>query len=289
MHSEHSRQRLPVIVNSYKSQLRRPRRLLQAMVIDLLASRELAWRLLIRDLSAQYRQSLLGFFWAFIPPLAVALGLTLASDAEIITFQETDLPYTAYVMLSTVIWQTFVESLQGPVQAVAQAKVMLAKINFPREAIILAKLGEVGFNFLVKLILVAGLFIWFRIPLSWTIVLAPVALLHLVFLGTFAGILLAPLSALYQDFSKSLTFLTGFWLFLTPVIYPVPQEGLFSRLVMLNPVTPLLVTVRELATVGTLSNPDGFWITSAIAIVGLLVAWVVYRLSMPFVIERMSA
>lgn len=289
MHSERSKQSLPLTVNSYKSQLRQPRLLAQAMLRDLLASRELAWRLLIRDLSAQYRQSFLGFFWAFIPPLALAIGLTLASDAKIITFQETDLPYPAYVMLSTVIWQTFVESLQGPIQAVAQAKAMLAKINFPREAIILAKLGEVGFNFLVKLVLIAGLFIWFRIPLHWTIVLAPVAWLHLVFLGTFFGILMAPLSALYQDFSKGLTFVTGFWLFLTPVIYEVPDQGLFSRLVMLNPVTPLLVTVRELIAIGTISDPVSFWIVSAIAIIGLLISWVIYRLAMPFVIERMSA
>jgi lipopolysaccharide transport system permease protein len=36
---------------------------------DLLASRELAWRLLVRNLSAQYRQSWLGYAWAFLPPL----------------------------------------------------------------------------------------------------------------------------------------------------------------------------------------------------------------------------
>lgn len=40
-------------------------RLAREMERDLLASRELAWRLMVRDISAQYRQSFLGIFWAF--------------------------------------------------------------------------------------------------------------------------------------------------------------------------------------------------------------------------------
>jgi lipopolysaccharide transport system permease protein len=83
--------------------------------------------------------------------------------------------------------------------------------------------------------------------------------------------------------------ITGFWLFLTPVVYPVPSQGTFGLLVRLNPVTPLLVTTRELATTGVISDPTRFWIASVISIVGLLLTWVVFRLAMPFVIERVSS
>ena len=97
------------------------------------------------------------------------------------------------------------------------------------------------------------------------------------------------MSGLYQDFSKGITLATSFWLFLTPVVYPVPTDGVFGSIVKLNPVTPLLVTTRELATTGVISNPEGFWIASLVAIFGTLVAWVVYRLSLPYVVERMSS
>ncbi len=259
------------------------------MYRDLLASRELAWRLLVRDISAQYRQSLLGIFWAFLPPIITAASFTLAKSNGIINIGNTELPYPAYVMFSMTLWQTFTESLNGPVQAVLSAKPMLARINFPREALILAKLGEVFFNFGIKLILIVGLFIWFKFPVNWSIILAPVALIHLVALGTFIGLLLAPMSALYQDITRGLTLIMGFWLFLTPVVYPVPSDGVFGSIVKLNPVTPLLVTTRELATTGVVSNPQGFWVASLISIVGLLLAWIFYRLAMPFVVERISS
>ncbi len=166
---------------------------------------------------------------------------------------------------------------------------MLARVNFPREALILAKVGEVFFNFAVKLILIVALFIWFRIPITWTVILTPVPLINLVLLGTFLGVLLAPLGVLYQDISKGLTLITGFWLFLTPVVYPVPRNGIFGFLVQMNPVTPLLVTVRDLATTGVVSEPNSFWIVSVITLVGLLLTWIAFRLAMPFVVERVSS
>lgn len=277
------------VVHTPEGMLRRPGQLFRLMWRDLLASRELAWRLLVRDISAQYRQSLLGFFWAFIPPLVMAIGFTLASNAQIFTPGETGIPYPAYVMFSTAIWQTFVESVNGPIQAVTLAKPMLARVNFPREAIILAKVGEVGFNFAIKLILIVALFLWFKIPVVWTVVLAPVALIHLVLLGTLVGTLLSPLGVLYQDVSKSLTMVTGFWLFLTPVVYPVPEAGLLGTLVRLNPVTPLLVTTRELVITGVVSQAPQFWIVSVLTWLGLLLTWVAFRLAMPYVIERVSS
>jgi len=256
---------------------------------DLLASRELAWRLLVRDISAQYRQSLFGVVWAFVPPLITAATLTFARNAGVVNIGETDIPYPAYVMFSMSLWQTFTEALMGPIRAVTAAKPMLAKINFPREAIVLAKLGEVFFDFGVKLLLIVALFIWFRIPVPWTVVLAPVALIHLVGFGTAIGLWLAPLGALYQDVTRALPLVMSPWLLLTPVVYPPPASGVFGAIVQLNPVTPLLGTVRDLATVGQVSQPFWFWVASGLTLVLLVLGWVLYRLAMPFIVERMSA
>ncbi len=277
------------VVHRPESRMRHPLELFKEMGRDLLASRELAWRLLVRDISAKYRQSFLGLLWAFLPPIVMAGGFTIAKASGVINLGNTSLPYPAYVMFSITLWQTFVEALNGPVQAVTSAKAMLSKINFPREALIIAKLGEVFFNFGIKLILIVGLFIFFKIPVGWSAILALVSLIHLILLGTFLGLLLAPVGALYQDFTMGLTLFTGFWLFLTPVVYPIPSDGVFGTIVKLNPVTPLLVTTRELATTGVISDPQGFWIVSLITLVGVLLAWIIYRLAIPYVVERMSS
>jgi lipopolysaccharide transport system permease protein len=127
------------------------------------------------------------------------------------------------------------------------------------------------------------------VAVTWAVVLAPVALIHLVLLGTAIGLFLAPLGLLYGDVSRGLTLAVAPWLLLTPVIYPVPSQGWFGAVVNLNPVTPLLVTTRELATHGVVSNPTSFLIASGLTLVALGLAWLLYRLAMPFLIERISA
>lgn len=277
------------IIYTPQSKIRNPLKLLQEMGKDLFASRELAWRLLVRDISAQYRQSILGIFWAFLPPILTAAGLVFAKNAGGINVGETEIPYPAFVMFSMALWQTFIESLNGPITALAQAKPMLAKINFPREAIILAKIGEVLFNFGIKLILIIALFIWFKISVPWTIFIAPVALIHLIIFGTGIGLLVAPLSALYQDISRAIPLITTPWLLITPVLFPTPKQGILNAIVNINPVTHLLVTTRDLATTGVIAQPMGFWISSGLAFVLLFLGWILFRLSLPFIIERMSS
>lgn len=279
----------PRVYYTPESYLKQPFKLLREMWRDLLASRELAWRLMVRDISAQYRQSFLGVTWAFLPPILMAVGFTLAGQAKVFNVGATDMPYPAYVMFGTSLWQTFTEAINGPVQAVTQAKPMLSRVNFPREAIILAKVGEVLFNFAIKLILIIGLFIYFQIPIQWSVILTPVALAHLILLGTLVGTLLSPLGALYQDVSKGLASLLGLWLFITPVVYPVPTEGLFGTLVKFNPVTPLLVTIRELATSNVLTQASEFWLVSGLTWIGILLTWIAFRIAMPYVIERVSS
>ena len=282
--------RAAVTVYRPDSDLRHPLGLFRQMGCDLLASRYLTWQILRRDISVQYRQSFFGIAWAIIPPLVAAAGLTLASNSKVLHVGATDLPYPAYVMFSTALWQTFVESILLPIQKVTQSKMLLSRIRFPCEALILSGVGQVFFNFAFKLLLIVGMFIWFKLPLPPSVLFAPVGLLSLVMLGTCIGVLLAPFGALYKDIFQGTTLATGVWLFLTPVVYPVPKgDGIFGAFVRWNPVTPLLVTTRELATTGIVSDPQGFWLVSALAVIGLLAAWLVYRLAMPFVIERLSS
>ncbi|HHP7243213.1 MAG TPA: ABC transporter permease, partial [Elainellaceae cyanobacterium] len=111
----------PKVVHTPDSFLKHPVSLARAMWLDLMASRELAWRLMVRDISAQYRQAMLGVLWAFVPPIVMAAGFTLASNANVISVGDTNIPYPAYVMFGTSLWQTFVEAASGPVQAVIKA------------------------------------------------------------------------------------------------------------------------------------------------------------------------
>jgi len=264
-------------------------RLLRHMWADLIASRELAWRLMVRNISAQYRASLLGYVWAFVPPLFSSLIWVFLHSQKVFQVGDVGMPYVVFVVCGTVFWQTFVEAVNKPLQMVTSSKAMLTKINFPREALIVAGIGQVLFNFAIRALLLVAVMLWFQIipQVSW--LLAPLGVMMLILFGTAFGLLLTPLGSLYQDVGRALTFGTQAWFFLTPVIYPVPQASFAGTLIELNPVTPLLVSTRDWLIFGHSSQLDGFFWMSAITVVMLFVSWVLFRISMPHVIARMSA
>ncbi len=277
------------VVYTPESQLRRPRQLLRSMWQDLLASRELAWRLIVRDISAQYRQSFLGLFWAFLPPLATALVFVVLNNRKVINIGETNIPYPAFAMFGTVLWQIFVDSLNAPLKAVTASKPMLAKINFPKEAIILSGMGQALFNLGIKLLILIVVFVIYELPLGWGTALSLLAMLDLMLLGITLGLLITPVGVLYTDIAQGLVLVTGLWFFITPVVYPPPTSLPFSLLAILNPVSPVLVGARDLATEGVLNNAIPFFVVTSIMLVVLFVTWVVYRLAVPILVERMSA
>ena len=167
---------LPLIVYTPKSGLHSPLVMAREMWKDLLDSRELAWRLTVRDIRAQYRQSMLGILWAFLPPIATALIFVLLNSRKIINIGETTIPYPAFAMFGTVLWQIFVESLNAPLKSVNRSKSMLTKIHFPREALILSAIEQALFNICIKLLILIAIFIVFNISLTWgTLLCLPAA------------------------------------------------------------------------------------------------------------------
>jgi lipopolysaccharide transport system permease protein len=279
-----------ISIFSSESALRQPWRLLRELFLDLAQSRQLGFALAVRDLKAQYRQSLLGIIWAFGPPIFLAVMLTVAKSNNLVKPGLTSLPYPAYVLISTSLWQVFTASLNGPMNALQANKGLLTKVRFPRESVILADVYKIAFTALIQSLLIAATFIWFHIPVKPSMALAPFALLALIALGTTMGLFLAPIGTLYRDVANSMQIVTMVWLTITPIAYPYPHyAGLFATTVRLNPVTPILMTVRELAAGESLTVLPQFFMVLGITIPLLIVGLVMLRVAIPLLIERWSA
>lgn len=280
---------LPVTKYTPESRLRHPILLLREMWRDLKASRELAWRLTVRDISAQYRQTALGYFWAVFPPLVTSLVLILLRSSAVMDVKGIGIPYPAYVMMGTVFYQLFVDALNAPLKVVTESKAILTKINLPREAFVLSGMGQVLFSFGIKVILLIGTFIYFNVHISWTTVLVPIPLLGLLLLGTMFGVLLIPVGLLYKDIQSALLIATSGLVFLTPVAYPPTTPGTLGKIINLNPITPLLMGAKDAVVRGIPENLGPFFIVFGLTVMLLFIGWVIYRLALPIIIERIGA
>lgn len=277
------------IVYTPESQLHSSGKLLSRMFSDLRASRFLAWRLLVRNMAAQHRQTVLGYLWLLIVPLVQTLLWVFLNAQKVINVGATEIPYPAFVLTGTLLWQGFADALQNPIQQVQASKQMLTKIHFPHEAILLSSMGQVLVNFGIRLLLMIFVFLWFGLPLTTSLLLAPLGILALTGFGMMIGLLLTPLALLYGDVQKMLTMAITLWFFITPVIYPTPARGLAALVTKLNPVTPLLVTTRQWLTGGEVTLLGPFLVVVLSTLVLSLFGWIVYRLAIPHLIERIGS
>ena len=279
---------LPVRIYSPAPLLGHPVTLVKKIFSDIYAGRELAWRLFIRDLSAQYRQTYLGYLWAFLPPLVASLTFIFLNSQGIVTIDTGGISYPAFAMMGTLLWQVFVDAITCAPTALNGAKPMLAKINFPREAILMGGLYMVIFNFLIRLALVAGVMVFWKVIPTTTILFFPVAMGAILITGFAIGLALTPIAGLYGDVARVIPMVSGFWMLLTPVVYPARTEGLAGILATWNPISPLIVTARETLTGQDLSLLLPFAIIAVASLIATFIGLVGFRIAMPHLIARMG-
>jgi len=287
--SRASLKELPLRVYSPEPFLRHWRELLSALLRGGgYAGRELAWSLFVRDLQAQYRRTYFGYFWAILPPLAVSLTFIFLNSQGIVKTGGGGIPYAAFAMIGTLFWQVFADSLSSPVRSLNAARPMLAKINFPQEALLLGGMYMVGFNLFIRLVLLGGVMIYWKICPGISFLAFPVAVFGLMLTGFAFGLLVAPISGIYGDVLNAIPIFTQFWMLLTPIVYPARTEGWAGVLAVWNPVSPLIITVRESLTGKELTCLPEALLVVAIAGVVSFIGLITLRLAIPHLIARMG-
>ena len=257
---------------------------------DIKSSLFLAKQLAKRDIKAQYRQSYLGIVWAFIMPLTTAFVWVFLNGSGTVKLTNTGVPYPLFAFAGTLIWSMLSDAINAPIQNTTAAKSIIAKINFPKEALVVSGIYKLLFNSSVKLLLLLVFLLFYGVGLQLSLLLLPLALLGILLVGTAIGLILTPIGMLYKDVAKLISIGLSLIMYITPVVYVVPKkEGLMKMLMELNPLTPLMVTTRNIAFGNPLEYLHYYLIVLAISIPVFLIGLLFYRISIPIIVERLSA
>ena len=264
-------------------------KMLKESLTDIIGSRFLSFQLAKRDIQAQYRQSYLGIIWAFVTPLTTAIVWIFLNSSGTIRVTDTGIPYPVYAFSGTLLWSIITEAINSPMASTNSAKGILSKINFPKEALIVAGVYKLLFNSFIKVILLLVFIFFYGVGFHWSLLLFPVAMLGGVLFGTTLGLFVTPLGMLYKDIGRLISFGLGFLMYVTPVVYAIPKNGIMKTVMELNPFTPIILTARDLAVGMPPMYLTYFLIVIACSVPLFFIALLFYRISIPILVERMSA
>ena len=216
-----------------------------------------------RDFTSKYKQTILGPLWAVIQPLltTVVFSIIFGSLAGLTTSdvagQTIQMPSFLFYMIGTITWTYFSGTVNANAHTFISNRAIMGKVYYPRIvspiSTALSQLIAFGIQIVMFCViaLVYSLLGIAQIRISWYLLLFPVLVLQLIMLSTGVGIIISSLTTKYRDLAMLVGFGLHLWQYLSPIPYGlamIPEK--YLGLYMLNPVTPIVTTMR-LAFFGT--------------------------------------
>lgn len=260
--------------------------LLSEIVNEIVKNKWLTYQLFKRDFFAIYRQSFMGFLWAFIVPLMSVGSFIVLSNAGLFQIGNIDVPYPIYAILGMAFWQLFSMGLIASTNSLVNAGSMITKINFSKKSLVIASVGQSVISFAVQLGLVGALLVYYHKMPSPAVLLLPLLIMPIIFLTLGLGFILALLNGIMRDTGSIITLMMTFLMFLTPILYVKPAAGILAMATYYNPIYYLISSARELILTGTMTNLAGFAISACVSALIFAVSLIVFHLTETRVAER---
>lgn len=244
---------------------------------DIAASRYVIARLFWRDFISQFRQKILGYFWALLSPLLGIISFLFLFFIGVLRPGEGEIPYTLYVLMGSTIWgclPSAMAAVSGGLQAQAD---LIMRTRIPKLALAVSSLAGLLYGIVISMVTMAILFLVMGVTPSWWFLAYPLLILPMVLLGTAAGLVLSVLGPIARDIVPLATQALAFVMYITPVIYVQSsiQNPFVKTLIEWNPITYLVDVPRSLICLGRAENIDTFlWAgigTVALITIGLRV------------------
>lgn len=237
-----------------------PRRgLFDLPIGDLWHYRDLIWLLARRNITAQYKQTVLGPAWFIIQPLLVTVVFSFIFG-RMAGLGTDRVPHFLFYMSGLVLFNFLSECISKTSMVFLRNAHIFGKVYFPRLAVPLAQtltsLSTFAIQFGIFLVGLAFYLVKMRVapdpahPITldpnWRIVLLPLLLGQIALFGVGAGLIVAALTTRYRDLQMAVPFVVQLCMYASSIVFPLSRikESAFIALLKLNPLVPAVEAFR---------------------------------------------
>ena len=237
---------------------------------DLWLYRELFYFLAWRDVLVRYKQTVLGVMWSVLRPFLAMVIFTIVFG-KLAKLPSDGVPYPILVYCAMLPWQFFSTSFADCSTSLVRNKNLISKIYFPRIVIPTSTVIVSIIDFLISIIIFAGIMSWYRYVPSWQIVFIPIFMLTALFTSMGLGLWLSAVNVKYRDIRYITPFIVRFGIYISPVGFSsaiIPEK--WRLLYSLNPMVGVIEGFRA-ALLDTGPMPWDLigigWITTMVLVV----------------------
>ena len=201
--------------------------------------------LIRRDIKLRFQQTVIGFLWVVLQPL-IQMLIFYVILGVLVKVPTNGIPYHLFFLSAFVVWQFFIQVVNGCAYSLVGNIGVITKSYFPRLALPLSTIAGALIDFVVSF-LVLQVFLLFdkNYPVTYRYLLLPVLLIITVIFSSGVGMLFGALMVVFRDTKNLLSFILMMWMYVTPIMYPIsiaPEK--YRILFYLNPLTSLVDAYR---------------------------------------------
>lgn len=236
----------------------------------------LLFALVYRDIAARYRRSMIGPLWAVLQPLILMVLFSLLRG--VLDIPSEGMPYILFSYAGLLPWTFFSGAISGSGSSILSNARIIQKIALPREVFPLTAVVTAFFDFLMAGLVMAGMMIFYRVPVGWSLLWLPLLCLNAGLLAFAVGMVIASVGTFKQDFIIATPLLMQVWLFATPVVYPlssVPER--WQSLYLLNPMVGIIEGFRAVLLRAETPPLGPLGWSALVTLVVLALAWPFFR------------
>lgn len=205
----------------------------------------LAWTQ--RTIRGRYQQSILGWLWAIVQPVASVIIFSIIFT-RFVRVDTGDIPYPLFSYIAVAPWAFFSTSLTDMTTSLVLNFNLVTKVYFPREVLPVSSMLARLLDFAIAAVVMIALLAIYRIPVSPAALLfLPVVVLIQILLILGIGLITSAMNIFYRDVQPLLTLVIQLWFYASPIIYPVtlvPEQ--YRTLYYLNPMAGILEAYRAI-------------------------------------------
>src|SRR2546423_2744972 len=236
--------------------------------------RELLYFLVWRDIKVRYKQTVLGGAWAIIQPFFMMIVFSLFFG-RLARVPSDGVPYPVFTFCALLPWQLFAQALSESSNSLVANERLITKVYFPRLVVPLSAVLGGLVDFAIAFVVLGLMMAYYGITPHFAVLTLPLLVLLAVMTAFGVGLWLSALNVQYRDVRYTITFLTQFWMFATPIAYPssiVPERC--RPLYGFNPMAGVVEGFRW-ALLGT-RPPGAMLAVSVVAVIMILVGGLYY-------------
>ena len=225
---------------------------------NLFIYRHILMQMVRREIKGRFAGSAGGFLWNFLHPV---LMLIMFLFVFVYIFKMRvgsggSGTSALYLMAGLFPWIIIAEGLSRGTASLVENATLIQKTAFPTEILAAKAVVTPFFSYGVALLLLA----LYKVATAGSVAILlflPAVVIVQVFFTLGIAFLTSTLSVFFRDVLQLMQVLISFWIYATPILYPMSLLPEWARTVMyFNPLYPLVSVFQSLFVYGTLAQAD---------------------------------